>query len=110
MDDIYDRVDMDAADGRFLCDALELTVGAVDQDDPAAPVVGVSLFGVVDHGGDHGRGGTLKGAFQVPAPCARAVGAGGAFGRGGRQDVRTGAWDRVGVVDGEDGRHPKVNG
>ncbi|WP_406385601.1 hypothetical protein [Streptomyces sp. NBC_01618] len=110
MHDIHDRVDMDAAGDRFPCDALELVVGAVDQDDPAAPSFGVSLLGMVEHGGDDGRGGTLKGAFQVPAPCARAVGAGGAFGRGGRKDVRTGAWDRVGIVDGEDGRHPPATG
>ncbi|MFJ7949575.1 SDR family oxidoreductase [Streptomyces sp. NPDC096354] len=52
--DIDDPVDVDTAGGCFPPDALELVVGAVDQDDPAAPAFGVALLGVVEHGRDHG--------------------------------------------------------
>ena len=39
-------------------DPLDLVVGAVDQRDPGAAVVGVAALCLIEHAGDHGRRGS----------------------------------------------------
>lgn len=64
--DLYATVD------GFGLDQVELMAGAVDQDDPVAPVFGIPGFGLVESGGDDLLGAVLDGAGEplVGGPAA----------------------------------------
>lgn len=64
VDEVDDDVDAHAAPCRFLGQAVELVVGAVDHDDPAGQAVGVAAFGLVEEGDDPGGGGVLLAPFR----------------------------------------------
>jgi hypothetical protein len=110
MDEVDDDVDVDTTAVGFLAEAFQLVVGAVDQDDPAAQVAGVAGFGVVEHGGDHGRDGVLQRRVHLPVAGDRAVAACGAFGRVGGQDVGGAARSGDSIVDRGHHRHAGASG
>jgi hypothetical protein len=77
MAEVDDDRDAYAADTGFVGDAVELVVVAVDQDDPAAPVLWVAVLGVFEQAGGHDGDAVLDGgvpyrktigARQVPSP------------------------------------------
>src|SRR5690606_37941914 len=87
VDEVDDDVGLHTAAFGFCVDAVELVVGAVDQDDPPASVVGIALLGGVEHGLHHGLGGAFEGGVQLPAAGVGALAALFALGAGHGQDV-----------------------
>ncbi|HZM77806.1 MAG TPA: hypothetical protein VFC19_18975 [Candidatus Limnocylindrales bacterium] len=91
--------------GEALRGLIDCHAGAVDQTDPAASVVWVAGFGLVEQRGDHRRDRVFQRGVDLAATGFRAGPACGSFAGVDRQDVGGVARSRGSVVEGSHHRH-----
>ncbi len=106
MHEVADDPDLHAAGLGLLVDPVDLVLVAVDERGPRALVGGVAALGLVEDLADDGRG-VIDDAGCHPLAGGDRPGNGGlALGVVGGQHVSRGAYDRGGVIDGANLRHP----